>query len=168
MYSNSSFWVKKQKFNFYICHTIFYIVKKRQKKGEPPVTYMVPFQFKVVIIFGVLYFGCQMVSECLTDILFMLHCSSLKRSTVTCFSWGVGVGTCTYSPKCWLIPESLMHHNLETCFGTFVEICRKSHIQASKQKSQNTARKSIPPPTPTPHPAPVPGWACVGCWMCSH
>lgn len=45
-----------------------------------------------------------------------------------------------------------MHHNLETCFGTFVEIRRKSHIQASKQKRKTQpGEASLPrPPPPTP------------------
>lgn len=62
---------------------------------------MVPFQFKVVITFGVLQFDCQMVSECIIDFLNVaLFASKVQHyNMLQLAGWG-GVGTCTYSLKC--------------------------------------------------------------------
>lgn len=76
----------------------------------------------------------------------MLHCLTLKYSTITCFSLGSGGGGDLHLFfKMLTNPESLMQHNLENRFGIFVEISRNiiSSLKALISKKKKTTRKNI-------------------------
>lgn len=77
--------------------------------------------------------------KCIIDLFLTLRCLDLKYSTVTCFS--LGVGGLHLSFRMFINPESLMQHNLENCFGIFVEICGNIMSSLKALISKNSQQK---------------------------